>query len=169
MMRAIITLSFLICLAPPARAQSSADIVPVTVQNFTRAESDNYLAANAKEAGLGRLAHKREPASVENQTVIRLNRDTLYSFGIFDLAAAPVTGTLPDPGMGFMSLMIINEHHYVPYDTTPIRSITSPRRKAQMVLSPFSSAAATGRFRTACQSRQVGTTPCDCIARAPES
>ena len=122
MMRAIIALPFLICLAPPARAQSPADIVPVTVQNFTRADSDNYLAANAKEAGLGRLAHKREPASVENQTVIRLNRDTLYSFGIFDLAAAPMTVTLTDAGMGFMSLMIINEHHYVPYvayDTKP--------------------------------------------------
>ena len=75
-----------------------------------------------KKAGLGRLAHNREPASIEDQTVIRLNRDTLYSFGVFDLAAAPVTITLPDAGKRFMSLMIINEDHYVPlvaYDTKP--------------------------------------------------
>ncbi len=59
---------------------------------------------------------------LKNKTVIRLNRDTLYSFGIFDLAAAPVTITLPDAGRRFMSLMIINEDHYVPYvayDTKP--------------------------------------------------
>jgi hypothetical protein len=51
-----------------------------------------------------------------------LNRDTLYSFGVFDLAAAPVTITLPDAGKRFMSLMIINEDHYVAlvaYDTKP--------------------------------------------------
>ena len=114
-MRAIIALPVLICLAPSARAQSPADAVPVTVQNFTRAEFDNYLAVNVKKAGLGRLAHNREFASIEDQTVIRLNRDTLYSFGVFDLAAAPVTVTLPDAGKRFMSLQIINEDHYVPF------------------------------------------------------
>jgi hypothetical protein len=96
--------------------------VPVTVDNFARAETDNYLAVNAKEAGLGKLSHHREPASIDNQTVIRLNRDTLYSFGVFDLAAGPVTVTLPDAGKRFMSLEVINEDHYVPfvaYDDKP--------------------------------------------------
>jgi hypothetical protein len=120
MTRTIFVLPLLICLAPLARAQSLADTVPVTAQNFMRAESDNYLAVNVKKAGLGRLAHNREPASIEDQTVIRLNRDTLYSFGVFDLAAPPVTVTLPHAGKRFMSLMIVNEDHYVPfvaYDT----------------------------------------------------
>ena len=70
---------------------------------------------NAKEAGLGKLSHRREPASIDNQTVIRLNRDTLYSFGVFDLAAGQVTVTLPEAGKRFMSLQIINEDHYVPF------------------------------------------------------
>jgi hypothetical protein len=87
----------------------------VTVDNFVRAETDNYLATNAKEAGVGKLSHHREPASTDHQTVIRLNRDTLYSFGVFDLAAGPVTVTLPDAGKRFMSLQIINEDHYVPF------------------------------------------------------
>lgn len=106
-----------------AHAQSgSSTAVPVTVDNFVRAETDNYLATNAKEAGLGKLSHHREPASIDNQTVIRLNRDTLYSFGVFDLAAGPLTITLPDAGKRFMSLEIINEDHYVPfvaYDDRP--------------------------------------------------
>jgi hypothetical protein len=99
-----------------AHAQSAVgDSVPVTVNNFARAESDHYFATNAKEAGLGKLKHNREPASIDNQTVIRLNRDTLYSFGVFNLAAGPVTITLPDSGKRFMSLQIINEDHYVPF------------------------------------------------------
>jgi hypothetical protein len=60
--------------------------------------------------------------STRHGWAIRLNRDTLYSFGVFDLAAAPVTVTLPYAGKRFMSLMIINEDHYVPfvaYDTKP--------------------------------------------------
>jgi len=124
MKRALLTSLFLVCLIPLGRAQSpSSDTVRVTVDNFVRAETDNYLAVNAKEAGgAGKLIHHREPASIDNQTVIRLNRDTLYSFGVFDLAAAPVTVTLPDAGKRFMSLMIINEDHYVPfvaYDSKP--------------------------------------------------
>ena len=103
-----------------ANAQST---VPVTVNNFVRAETDNYIANTAKEAGgLGKFSHNREPASIDNQTVIRLNRDTLYSFGVFDLAAGPVTISLPDAGKRFMSLMVINEDHYVPfvaYDDKP--------------------------------------------------
>jgi hypothetical protein len=99
-----------------ARAQAPADKpIPVTIDNFTRAETDNYFAVNAKEGGIGKLSHRREPAAIDNQTVIRLNRDTLYSFGVFDLAAGPVTITLPDAGKRFMSLQIINEDHYVPF------------------------------------------------------
>ena len=89
--------------------------VPVTIDNFARAESDMYLSNLVKESGgVGKLLHHREPASIDNQTVIRLNRDTLYSFLVLDLDAGPATITMPDPGTRFMSLQIINEDHYVP-------------------------------------------------------
>lgn len=98
-----------------AKAQSSSSsAVPVTIDNFARAESDLYMTKSEKEAGLGKLNHRREPASVDDQIVIRLNRDTLYSSGVFDLDAGPVTITMPDPGKRFMSLQVINEDHYVP-------------------------------------------------------
>jgi hypothetical protein len=48
--------------------------------------------------GLGNYSHSREPASIDNQAVIRMNRDTLYSFAVFDLDAGPVTITLPNAG-----------------------------------------------------------------------
>ncbi len=91
-----------------------ADAVPVTVDNFIRAESDLYIGNLVKEGGLGKLAHRREPASIDQQTVIRLNRDTLYSSAVFDLDAGPVSITLPDAGKRFMSMQVISEDHYVP-------------------------------------------------------
>ena len=87
--------------------------IPVTTDNFVRAESDTYLANFAKEnGGLGKLVHRREPAAIDNQTVIRLNRDTLYSSVVFDFDAGPVTVTLPDAGNRFMSLMAVSQDHY---------------------------------------------------------
>jgi len=95
-----------------AQAQAPGNPVPVTVDNFIRAESDMYAANLAKEGGLGKLSHRREPASIDKQDVIRLNRDTLYTSGVFDLDAGPVTITLPDAGKRFMSLQAISEDHY---------------------------------------------------------
>ncbi len=97
-----------------AQAQPPAgNPVPVTVDNFIRAESDLYMGNLAKEAGgLAKLQHRREPASIDQQTVIRLNRDTLYTSAIFDLDAGPVTIALPDAGTRFMSLMVVSQDHY---------------------------------------------------------
>ena len=46
--------------------------------------------------------------------MIRQNRDTPYSAGMFDLDAGPLTIGLPDAGARFMSLQVITEDHYVP-------------------------------------------------------
>lgn len=92
---------------------AAAGPVPVTVDNFVRAESDMYLGGVIKDYGFGKIGHRREPAPIDHQTVIRLNRDTLYSAGVFDLDAGPVTITLPDAGGRFMSMQVINEDHYV--------------------------------------------------------
>ena len=99
-----------------ASGQSSSDnAVPVTVDNFIRAESDLYFRGILKDSGaIGKFLHRREPARIDNQTVIRLNRDTLYSSAVFDLDAGPATVTLPDAGKRFMSMQVINEDHYVP-------------------------------------------------------
>jgi hypothetical protein len=88
---------------------------PVTVDNFARAETDTYFAAKAKQVGLGKMLYQRTLVPIENQLVIRSNRDTLYSSGVFDLDAGPVTITLPDSGTRYMSLQLTNEDHYVPH------------------------------------------------------
>ena len=89
---------------------------PVTADNFVRAESDMYFGGVLKDSGgaLGKFNHRRDVASVDQQTVIRLNRDTMYSSALFDLAAGPVTITLPDAGKRFRSMQVISQDHYVP-------------------------------------------------------
>lgn len=86
---------------------------PVNVDNVIRAETDTYFQKKVDEAGgIGRLNHNRTPPPVENQPIIRMNRDTLYSAGVFDLTE-PVTLTMPDSGGRFMSMVVINEDHYI--------------------------------------------------------
>src|SRR6185437_11742069 len=82
--------------------------------NFVRAESDLYFAGIVKDGGLGKFVHRREPAAIDNQTVIRLNRDTLYSAAVFDLDAGPETITLPDAGRRFMSMQVIDDDQDTP-------------------------------------------------------
>jgi hypothetical protein len=88
---------------------------PVTADNFRRAESDMYFAATVQEEGaFGKFNHHRELTPIDKQTVIRPNRDTLYSSAVFDLDAGPVTITMPNAGLRFMSLQVIDEDQYTP-------------------------------------------------------
>jgi hypothetical protein len=95
------------------QAKTTTETVPVTVENFIRAESDMYMTVVAlKEDGFGKFEHHRELSSIDNQTIIRMNRDTLYSAAVFDLDAGPVTITMPDSGKRFMSLQTISQDEY---------------------------------------------------------
>ena len=81
----------------------------VNADNFIRAETDTYIAGFVRQGSFGRLEHDRTLVDVEHQDVVRPNRDTLYSLGLFDLDAGPATITRPDAGGRFMSLMIVDE------------------------------------------------------------
>ena len=51
--------------AIPAWAQNA---VPVTVQNFPRAESDLYMGNAVKDGGFGKFHHNRTPTEIDKQT-----------------------------------------------------------------------------------------------------
>ncbi len=98
-----------------AQKATSADVVPVTVENFVRAESDLYLGGIIKESGsIGKFDHNREPAMIDDRTVTRLSRVTLHSSAVFNFESGPVTIMLPNAGDRFMSMPVISEDHYVP-------------------------------------------------------
>jgi hypothetical protein len=97
-----------------ARVAHADTPILVTPDNFVRAESDLYFSGVVKDGGFGKFMHRREPTPIAKQTVIRMNRDTLYSAAVFDLDAGPVTIALPDPGKRFLSMQVIDEDEYSP-------------------------------------------------------
>jgi hypothetical protein len=123
----------------------------VSADNFARAETDLYFGNVVKGGGFGKFMHIRELTPLDNQLVIRSNRDTLYSAGVFDLDGGPVTISLPDPAGRFMSLQVITEDHYVPavfygqgehtlnradigtrYVTVAIRTLVNPNKDGDL-------------------------------------
>ncbi len=84
---------------------------PVTVYNFARAESDRTIRYVYQQIGFGALHHDRMPPALDEQPVIRMNRDTLYSTGVLDLSK-PATVIMPDADGRFMNLHVINQDHY---------------------------------------------------------
>ena len=132
-LRTLMPLMALVLSTVPVMAQQPAagkKAVPVTVANFARAESDFYFGRKVKAGGFGKFEHTRVPTPVDRQDVVRMNRDTLYSSGVFDMDAGPVTIVLPDPGKRFMSLLIVNEDHYNPLVVYAPGSYTLTREQA---------------------------------------
>ncbi len=93
------------------RATIAEDSATVTVMNFVRAETDYYNSRSVAQFGLGRVWHLRVPTPIEEQNVIRMNRDTIYSMAVLDLAS-PVTVSLPETGGRYLSMQVINQDHF---------------------------------------------------------
>jgi len=124
-----------------AHGQTPAgNLIPVTPDTFIRAETDLYFSAVAlKNGGFGKLYFKRDVSPIDQQDVIRQNRDTLYGAGVFDLKAGPVTVALPDAGKRFISMQIINENQYpwpAIYDSQP-HTITRQQVGTRYVMLAF--------------------------------
>ncbi len=111
-----------------AKPTESMERVPVTVDNFIRAEADLACSGTVKQVGLGKFTHHREPMTIDCP-IIRPNRDTLYSFCIVDLDAGPFTVTLPDSGKRFLTMQVIDEDHYTPLVTYGAGSHTFTKEK----------------------------------------
>lgn len=98
------------------QASSSEGALPlmhVNVDNFRAAETarmfDNQLAM---AGGVSAWFHYRAPMPIDAQPVIRTNRDTLYSGAVLDISQG-ATVTLPDAGGRYMTMMVINQEHYI--------------------------------------------------------
>jgi hypothetical protein len=66
----------------------------------------------ADAGGVNQLHHHRTPTPVEHQPVIRMNRDTLYSAAVVDISEG-ATLTIPDAGARCVSVMVVNQDHYI--------------------------------------------------------
>ncbi|HYN74147.1 MAG TPA: DUF1254 domain-containing protein [Nakamurella sp.] len=96
-----------------AAAQPADETVPVDAVRFARAETDTYFdTLLALSGGPGRCHHARQPVPVDEQTVIRMNRDTLYSTAIVDITAGAEL-TITEANGRYRTAMIVDQDHYV--------------------------------------------------------
>ena len=124
-MKAIITSSIVILsmVLPGSQVlaeESAGSRSASTVANFVRAESDHMIRANMKafDVKFGEFSHLREPTTPDNQPVIRMNQDTLYSATVLDLSR-PATITLPEVGGRYMSMHVVSQDHYMFVESEP--------------------------------------------------
>ncbi len=87
--------------------------IEVTVDNYARAEVafqvDRFAGFGA---AVNTWTHIRTPTPLDRQTVIRMNRDTLYSVALVDISQG-ATVTIPDAGGRYLTVMVMNEDGYV--------------------------------------------------------
>lgn len=85
----------------------------VNVDNFGRAETARMFdGALTQSGGTNQWAHLRGPVPLDRQTVIRMNRDTLYSSAIVNIREGARL-TIPDCGDRYVSVMVVNQDHYI--------------------------------------------------------
>jgi hypothetical protein len=114
-----------------AQAQSpSGSAVPVTVENFARAEADLYFGAFVNQGGFGKFNHYRELVPVDRQVGKFPNRDSLYSSAVFDVDAGPATISFPNAGNRYMSMQVADEDNFIQAVVYDAGSYTFSREKA---------------------------------------
>ena len=92
---------------------SATDLVPVMLENYKVAESDLAFNNITKLVGTNQFFHfPVEAFDLNNQTVVRMNRDTIYSGAIVNVSEG-ATVTLPESDGRYISAMIVQNDHYI--------------------------------------------------------
>jgi hypothetical protein len=87
----------------------------VTPDTFIRAETDRmFVDLQGLSAQVNTFFHFRTPTPLDQQTVVRMNRDTLYSAAIIDTEGG-ATITMPEiPDGRYASILVVDNDHYSP-------------------------------------------------------
>jgi len=87
----------------------------VTPETFIRAESDRmFFNFSQLAGGINKFYHFRGLVPLDKQTVIRMNRDVLYSGAVVDVEKG-ATVTFPEMPEGrYASILLVDNDHYCP-------------------------------------------------------
>ncbi len=101
----------------------AAESLKVSIRNYVRAETDLQMRTYIEKFDcFGKLVHVRQAYDVTSRATVRPNRDTIYSWGVFDLSS-PLTVTLPDPKGRYQSLMMVSQDHSIWAEYGPKRFV----------------------------------------------
>lgn len=89
------------------------DKIAVTPENYEVAESDLSFSRVAGLVGSNAWLHFPGPTPLDRQTVVRMNRDTIYSGYVADVSqGGTVTVPATDDGR-YLSVMVVENDHYI--------------------------------------------------------
>lgn len=84
--------------------------IVVDERNFTIAETDRYMINHSQDHSVNTFRHSRSMSNVENQVVVRENRDVMYSHAVVDISEG---ATLVNPEWDIFSVIqVIDENQY---------------------------------------------------------
>jgi hypothetical protein len=88
-------------------------VIPVDLSNYKIVESDIAFSNITKLVGMNTFFHfPVGEFDLKNQTVVRMNQDTTYSAAIVNVSEG-ASITLPDSNGRYMSVMVVQNDHYV--------------------------------------------------------
>lgn len=102
------------CVATVSVAAHAGEVV--TPETYIRAETDFAFADFQKNAGgsVNRFFYITRPTPLDQQSVVRMNRDTLYAGAVVDTEGG-ATVTIPEfPDDRYFSVLVIDNDHYAP-------------------------------------------------------
>lgn len=98
------------------KASVQAATIKVTPENFIRAETDRmfYNIEHLPGSGINKFYHFATVTPLNQQTVVRMNRDVLYSGAIVNVEKG-ATVTFPAIPKGrYASILVVDNDHYCP-------------------------------------------------------
>ncbi len=95
---------------------SAKEGILVTADTYIRAESDREFHLIQQQAGgINKFFHFREVTPIDQQSVVRMNKDVLYSMAVVDTKGG-ATITFPEmPDDRYASIYLVDNDHYVPF------------------------------------------------------
>ncbi len=105
-------LSLLLLASTISSSLFASTLVPVTESNYEKAESDLSFSNITKLVGSNAWFHFPALTPLDNQTVVRMNRDTIYSGYVADVSKGG-TITIPDTDGRYLSVMVVQNDHYI--------------------------------------------------------
>jgi len=101
---------------PNTAEPNITESVTVTPETYIRAETDRAFTGSIMQSGgVNVFKHDRTPPPIDQQPIVRMNLDTLYSGAIVDTEGG-ATVTVPEMSGGrYVSVLLIDNDHYVPF------------------------------------------------------
>jgi hypothetical protein len=114
MKKYLLGIGIALCSIATSHAQT-AGTVEVIPDTYIRAETDRTFGNISQQAGgVNRWFYIRKPTPLDQQTVVRMNLDTLYSASIVDTSKGATVTIPPLPVGRFMSVLLVDNDHYAP-------------------------------------------------------